>query len=152
MRLNATDIRAIIPHAGAMCLLDGVVDWNADSIRCISGTHVDPANPLRVDGRLPALCGIEYAAQAMAVHGSLSGAVDGKPRAGYLIGVRDVCCFEDRLDDLAGEMMVEAERLVGDADRVIYSFALRIGKAEVLTGRAVVILDAAVPTEVSVNE
>jgi predicted hotdog family 3-hydroxylacyl-ACP dehydratase len=57
-----------------MCLLDDVLSWDASRIRCRSASHRTPDNPLRAHGRLGAACGIEYAAQAMAVHGALVGA------------------------------------------------------------------------------
>jgi predicted hotdog family 3-hydroxylacyl-ACP dehydratase len=98
---------------------------------------------MRAGGQLPAVCGIEYAAQAMAVHGGLAGVGGGRPKAGYLASLRDVACWRDRLDDLEGELVVDAEKLMGDASRVIYQFTLRVGKAEVLSGRATVVLDAA---------
>jgi predicted hotdog family 3-hydroxylacyl-ACP dehydratase len=135
------DIERLVPHAGAMCLLDGVEHWDDQRIRCVSRTHRDADNPLRANGRLPAVCGIEYAAQAMAVHGGLmrGGA---RPRAGYLAAVRDLACRRERLDDLDGDLVVEAERMMGDEDRVIYRFRLLAGGAEVLSGRAAVVLDA----------
>ncbi len=142
MRLSRAEIAELIPHAGAMCLLDGVLDWDASHIRCMSRSHRDAGNPLRVDGHLPALCGVEYAAQAMAVHGGLAGATRGKPRAGYLASLRDVACRRGRLDDLDGDLIVEAEQEAADGTRVIYSFTLRVGAVEVLSGRAAVVLDA----------
>ena len=141
MRLSRAEIAELIPHTGAMCLLDLVLEWDASRIRCMSRSHRDAANPLRVDGRLPALCGVEYAAQAMAVHGGLAGATQGKPRAGYLASLREVVCRRDRLDDLDGDLVVEAEQKASDGSRVIYSFALRVGALEVLSGRAAVVLD-----------
>ena len=54
-----------------MCLLEGVSSWDERSIRCIAVSHRDPGNPLAADGHLGAACGVEYAAQAMAVHGAL---------------------------------------------------------------------------------
>ncbi len=140
---SKADIARLIPHAGAMCLLDGVVRWDPAQIRCVSQTHRDPANPLCAGGRLPAICGIEYAAQAMAVHGGLAGAAGNKPRAGYLVSVRDVICRRSRLDDLEGDLIVDAVRLMGDQSRVIYQFTLRVGEFEVLSGRTTVVLDAA---------
>ena len=137
------EIARLIPHAGAMCLLDGVVQWDAARIRCVSRTHRDVENPLRAGAELPALCGIEYAAQAMAVHGGLAGMRADKPRAGYLVSLRDVVCRRRRLDELAGELVVDAEQIMGDANRVIYQFTLRVGAVEVLSGRATVVLDAA---------
>jgi predicted hotdog family 3-hydroxylacyl-ACP dehydratase len=142
VRLSRPEIAALIPHAGAMCLLDGVAHWDETRIRCVSRTHLDAGNPLRAEGRLPVLCGIEYAAQAMALHGGLVRGSRARPRAGYLASVRDVACRRDRLDDLAGELVIEAERVMGDDDRVVYEFRLTAGETEVLSGRAAVVLEA----------
>ena len=71
MPLDHQWIEQHIPHKGRMCLLDAVLSWDATRIRCRSTTHRTPDNPLRAHGRLGAACGIEYAAQAMAVHGAL---------------------------------------------------------------------------------
>jgi predicted hotdog family 3-hydroxylacyl-ACP dehydratase len=142
MQLTRAEISRLIPHSGAMCLLDGVLEWDKDRIRCVSRSHRDAANPLRVDGCLPAVCGIEYAAQAMAVHGGLSGGSRGRPRAGYLASLRDVECRRTRIDDLQDDLVIEAERVAGDGERVIYRFTLRAGKTEILSGQAAVVLDA----------
>lgn len=142
MLLSRADIALRIPHGGAMCLLDGVVLWDASRILCSSRSHRNPDNPMRSGGHLPAVCGIEYAAQAMAVHGSLAGDTGARPRSGFLASVRDVAVGADRFDDLEGELMVDAEKIMGDENRVIYQFALRIGSLEILSGRAAVVLDA----------
>jgi predicted hotdog family 3-hydroxylacyl-ACP dehydratase len=141
--MTKTDIAKLIPHAGAMCLLDGVVQWDATHISCVSRTHRDSENPLRAGGQLAALCGIEYAAQAMAVHGGLAGIIGGKPKSGYLISLRDVICRQSRLDTLDGDLIVDAAQVMGDQSRVIYEFTLRVGAAEILSGRATVVLDTA---------
>lgn len=130
-----------------MCLLDRVDHWDATKIRCTSNTHRDPENPMRAHGQLPAVCGIEYAAQAMAVHGGLAGNVGGKPKAGYLASLRDVACPKKSLDDLEGDLIVDAEKLMGDGSRVIYRFTLRVGEVEVLSGRATVVLETAAEGE-----
>jgi predicted hotdog family 3-hydroxylacyl-ACP dehydratase len=143
MLVTRPQIAGLIPHSGAMCLLDGVVQWDANRILCMSRSHHAADNPLRTDGGLPAVCGVEYAAQAMAVHGGLAGKVGGRPRAGYLASLRDVVCRRDRLDDLEGDLVVEAEQVAGDGAHVIYRFRLRVGEVEVLTGQALVVLDTA---------
>jgi predicted hotdog family 3-hydroxylacyl-ACP dehydratase len=77
MHLNRAWILRHIPHQGRMCLLDEVVSWDAERIRCRGATHHAPDNPLRAGGQLGIACGIEYAAQAMALHGALAaGAAD----------------------------------------------------------------------------
>lgn len=140
--LDRAAIAARIPHQGTMCLLDAVVAWSADAIECRATSHADPANPLRADGRLGAASGIEYAAQAMAVHGALLAEPAGPPRQGYLTSVRGVTLHVARLDDLAGELAVRAERLSGDGQHILYQFSLAHAGRCLLEGRAAVVLDA----------
>jgi len=139
-----------IPHQGTMCLLDAVQAWDEESIRCEASSHRAADNPLRAYGRLGAACGIEYAAQAMAVHGALvaesAGAGAGAaaaPRAGYLAGVRGVTLHADRIDTATGPLTVLAQRVTGDANTVLYSFMVQAGTQPLLSGRAMVVLDAA---------
>lgn len=140
--LNHDWIEAHIPHKGGMCLLDAVVEWSPERIRCTSASHRRADNPLRESGRLGAACGIEYAAQAMAVHGALVAGEEGPPRQGFLASVRGVELDVSRLDDVEGELDVLAERLSGDADNVLYRFEVRGDGRRLLAGRAAVILNA----------
>ena len=142
-------IAAHIPHQGDMCLLDAVVDWSESAISCRAIGHTDPANPLRAEGRLGAANGIEYAAQAMAIHGALLAGKDDAPRQGYLTSVRSVTLHIDRLDDLAGPLAVQAERLSGDANNILYQFSVGHAGRCLLEGRAAVVLDAAAITKES---
>jgi predicted hotdog family 3-hydroxylacyl-ACP dehydratase len=135
-------ITALIPHQGAMSLLDGVVRWDTASLQCVSRSHRDAENPLRSHGQLPALCAIEYAAQAMAVHGGLSGMLSARPAAGYLASLRDVNCRVDRIDDLEGELVVDVEKLAASDMTVSYGFSVRVGAVQVIEGRAAVLLEA----------
>jgi len=144
LKLDHAGIAALIPHAGAMCLLHGVIDWDAERITCVARGQTDARNPLRVGATLPVLCGIEYAAQAMAVHGGLTALEGQRPRAGYLASLRDVRGTRTRLDDL-DELTIEATRVMGDANNVIYEFKLHASGAPVLSGRATVILDIGAP-------
>ncbi|MBS1161459.1 MAG: hypothetical protein H6R15_3878 [Proteobacteria bacterium] len=126
-----------------MCLLDAVSDWSASAICCRAISHTDPANPLRAEGRLGAANGIEYAAQAMAVHGALLAQASDAPRQGYLTSVRGVQLYVARLDDLPGELTVHAERQSGDGNNILYQFSLQHAGRCLLEGRAAVVLDAA---------
>jgi predicted hotdog family 3-hydroxylacyl-ACP dehydratase len=136
-------IAAHIPHQGAMCLLDAVLDWSDAAIVCRATRHADPAHPLRAEGRLGAAAGIEYAAQAMAVHGALIAGDNAPPRQGYLTSVRSVALHVARLDDLPGALDVRAERLSGDGNHILYQFRLDHAGRCLLEGRAAVVLDAA---------
>ncbi len=126
-----------------MCLLDRVDSWDAQHIHCSASSHRAPDNPLRAHGRLGAACGIEYAAQAMAAHGALLAAADSSPRAGYLASVRGVELRVTRLDDIAADLRVEAERVSGDDNTILYGFSVFAEQELLLNGRAIVVLDAA---------
>ena len=104
-----------------MCLLDKAVSWDEHGISCRSRSHLDPQNPLRRDGRLSAVCGVEYGLQAAALHGALLGSAGREP--GYLAGLRDVVFAADRLDDPAlGSLTVSARLMLGDFAGLIYDF------------------------------
>lgn len=155
MPLDRQWIEQHIPHKGRMCLLDEVLSWDATRIRCRSATHRAADNPLRSHGRLGAVCGIEYAAQAMAVHGALVGSsaplastvassVRGSIGAavGYLASVRNVALHVVRLDDLESDLIAAAERITGDGRTVLYEFSVWNDGRTLLSGRASVVLDA----------
>ncbi len=139
--MGRAEIAALIPHDGPMCLLDGVIAWDRTRIACVASSHRAPGNPLAAEGRLEAVCGVEYAAQAMAVHGGLAGGGH-RPAAGYLASLREVTCSVDRLDLLPGDLLVTAELLIADASRVIYNFNLTSDARPVISGRAAVVIDA----------
>jgi len=146
--LDRDAIARRIPHQGSMCLLDAVLAWDHEHIRCQAGSHRSPDHPLRAHGRLGAACGVEYAAQAMAVHGALVGesrdSTGGTtpPRGGYLAGMRNVTLHVDRLDTVDAPLSVHAQRITGDDNTVLYSFSVQAGERPLVTGRAMVVLDA----------
>ena len=135
-------IAAHIPHQGSMCLLDRVESWNETDIICYARSHPAADNPLRHAGSLGIANGIEYAAQAMAIHGALLAEDDRAPSAGFLTSVRNVRWHRGRLDDVDGELEVRAERLSGDELNILYSFSVHCADTLLLSGRASVMLDA----------
>jgi predicted hotdog family 3-hydroxylacyl-ACP dehydratase len=140
--LGRSEIATLVPHAGAMCLLDAVRYWDGTTIVCTASSHRDADNPVAIGGSLDAVCGIEYAAQAMAVHGALTATERRRPAAGYLASVREVICHSARLDLLPDDLEVTATRLTGDNAAALYEFTLCCGPATVLLGRAAVVIDA----------
>lgn len=130
-----------------MCLLDEILEWDARHILCRTGTHRAGDNPLRSHDRLGVACGIEYAAQGMALHGALAGAAgDGASPAiaavGLLAGVRDVRLFVLRLDDIESDLICAINLTAGDSLTALYEFVLRDQQKVLLSGRATVVLDA----------
>lgn len=94
-------IAALIPHSGAMCLLARLERWDARRIVCSATNHRDADHPLRTRRGLLAACAIEYAAQAMALHGALLGQAAGtQATPGFLASARGVQLHVMRLDDL----------------------------------------------------
>jgi predicted hotdog family 3-hydroxylacyl-ACP dehydratase len=135
-------IEAHIPHKGRMCLLDAVVSWDSARICCRSSTHRALDHPLRAHGRLGAICGIEYAAQAMAVHAALlAHASQSALTRGLLASVRDVTLHVTRLDDLPGDLIAEAEQILGDERSALYELRVSSAGRVLLTGRATVVFD-----------
>jgi predicted hotdog family 3-hydroxylacyl-ACP dehydratase len=122
-----------------MCLLDEVLAWDTTQARCRSSTHRSIDNPLRAYGRLGAACGIEYAAQTMAVHGALMASAAGSVAApGFLASVRAVQLRVDRLDDVEQDLVTLVERIAGDNSTALYQFAVSADAKLLLSGRAAI--------------
>jgi len=120
-----------------MVLLDGVLDWTAETLLARACSHRAPDNPLRRAGRLSILTGIEYAAQATAIHGALltAHAEEGGARQGLLAMARDIRWSVDRLDTLDDELDIHVQLLTSQTDSTLYAFRLIAGGAERLGGR-----------------
>ena len=139
--MSKTDLCRLIPHQGAMCLLDAVEQWDETSIICKTASHREAANPLRRGNQLEAICGLEYAAQTMAVHvGLLEQDRKQKMVVGYLGAVKDLMLRASRLDDVQGDLTIQATRLLGEAGGFIYTFRVSAGRQELLDGRASIFL------------
>ncbi len=137
-------ILALVPHQGAMCLWDEVLEWDQARIVLRSGRHRDPAHPLRSGGRLRAVHLCEYGAQAMAVHGGLR--ADGAAvRPGMLVALRGVQLHVARIDDLDAALECRAELLADGADSQQYAFRIESAGVLLAEGRAAVILGPAEP-------
>ena len=131
-------IAALLPHAGKMVLLERVTAWDRSEITCLTGSHRDRDNPLRRGGRLSCLCGVEFGAQAMALHGAL--VAGGPSRSGVLASLKNIRCHVERLDDIGGDLRVSAKTLFSQRDRFIYEFSLWSAQTPLLDGQAAVFL------------
>lgn len=140
MLIDADRIRELVPHSDKMCLLERVLDWNDKSIRCETSSHLEKDNPLRRHGQLSSICGIEYAAQAMALHAALCSDAGAPARHGYLASVRDTRCTTPVLDKHDFPLLISADLDFADGSRVIYSFSIESDGTALVTGRAAVVL------------
>ena len=151
LRLDRQAIEARVPHAGPMCLLEQVIAWDEHRIECLGAGFAagNDVHPLSRDGRLPSTAAIEYAAQAMALHGRLvqefltpaAGRQAEAPRRGFLAGLRSVQLHCRWIDCTGPVLTIRVERFAGDEVQVLYDF--EVGAADLIAqGRAVVVLDA----------
>ncbi|WP_140909747.1 phosphotransferase [Cognatiluteimonas lumbrici] len=133
------EILALVPHAGAMCLWDAVLDWSDDGVLLETHGHRDPAHPLRHDGRLHAVHLCEYGAQAMAVHGGLRArASGGTAPPGMLVALRGIEIAPARIDDLPDALRCEATLVAEDAGGCQYGFRILHRGDCIASGRATV--------------
>ncbi len=146
--LDHAGIEALIPHRGTMCLLARLDSWDATHLRCAADNHRAAAHPLRTRRGLLSTCAIEYAAQAMALHGALIGQDAGTPATpGFLASARGVQLHVLRLDDLplppqgADELRIEATRQAGDRHQILYGFSVHHAGRLLAEGRAAVVLN-----------
>jgi predicted hotdog family 3-hydroxylacyl-ACP dehydratase len=132
-----------IPHQGEMCLLDQVELWDQQRIQCRATSHRSAGNPLRAYGRLGGACGIEYAAQAMAVHGALLAPPEStRARVGYLVSVRGTQLYVARLDDISADLQVEATCITRSGNHILYRFSVSAANQLLLEGRAAIVTNA----------
>jgi len=140
MTIDHAWIQRHIPHQGNMCLLERVAQWDDTTIQCLTHSHVALDNPLRNAHGLPISAGIEYAAQAMAVHGALLAPVDQLPEVGYLTSVRNVQWWTPRLDNVGPEITIQATRISGNEVSLLYDFSVLCHDRLLLRGRAGVMI------------
>jgi len=132
-------VAALIPHAGTMCLLERIEHWDDSSVTVATTTHRNPANPLAGRSGLRAIHLCEYGAQAMAVHGGLAASARGeRTQPGMLVSLRDVTLGCDFVQDLNGELLVEARRLHDSGTAWQYEFRVTHAGRLLAHGRATV--------------
>jgi predicted hotdog family 3-hydroxylacyl-ACP dehydratase len=139
MHLDHAQIAARIPHAGSMCVLHEITAWDQHHIQARAISHRLADNPLRNPNGLGIAAGIEYAAQAMAVHGSLL-SNSGTARPGRLASVRAGRCRVRWLHLLEDDLCIAASKIMGDDASMVYDFELSAGRKILLTGRASIAL------------
>ena len=141
--LDRNAIATLIPHTGAMCLLDTVLVWDATRIRARSTSHAHADHPLRGDGALHAVHLCEYGAQAAAVHGALVARAAGDaPRAGLLAALREVHLYVETVDPAGMALDIEAECLLADDHGAQYAFRVARGGCLLAGGRATIVYGA----------
>ena len=135
--LSRLELFNFLPHGNEMCLLSSVEYWDASSITCLTCTHRNQDNPLRRQGLLGIIAGLEYAAQAMAVHiGLTTNISERNASVGYLGAVRDLQIHKQTFQQFEEDLTIEATLLLEQHMSFIYTFSMKASETILLQGRA----------------
>ncbi len=119
-------LRDLVPHTGAMVLLDEVVAHDEQATTCAVAIAAQQLFR-EPDGSVPVWIGIEYMAQCIAVHAGLVQRAAGnlEPQRGFLVGARGLRFHVDRF--LAEQrLLATAQRLwAGSSALVSFECELR---------------------------
>jgi len=89
--MNLPDIKTLVPHGGAMSLLDALLAADAESLT--ARVAIGPETMFCSGGAVGAWVGVEYMAQAVAAHAGYLARACGEPvRVGFLLGSRRYAC------------------------------------------------------------
>lgn len=89
--MSAVDIHGLVPHSGAMSLLDSFVAADEDNLT--ARVTIRPETMFLADGAVGAWVGVEYMAQTVAAHAGYAAQQRGEPvRVGFLLGTRRYTC------------------------------------------------------------
>jgi predicted hotdog family 3-hydroxylacyl-ACP dehydratase len=144
--LEKHQIEALLPHQGAMFLIERVVTYTRDDIICTTRSHLNPINPLRHANSLPAHVSIEYAAQAAGIHGGLLNRdlfPDAPAQMGYLAVISKAEWFVERLDNLSNELTIYARRTAVTPGGRAYQVRIEHSGAIVMRSDLIIALEAA---------
>lgn len=124
--MSGLNVRDLVPHSGGMVLLERVL--SADAASVVAELTIRP-DTLFCDGAgVGSWVGIEYMAQAVAVHGGNLARLRGEPvKVGFLLGARRYQCSEP-LFAVGAVLHVHATHAV-QGDNGLAAFECRIDDA-----------------------
>jgi len=131
---DAPPMETLLPHRPPMRFVTSVVAESTDAMTC--SARIPAGCALVVQGSAPAVAAIEAAAQTAAVWEATRRRRDGgmaAPRLGYLVGLRDVTFFAQRIpaeETLRATVRLEAATLA----LTHYAMQIDLGSAAILRG------------------
>jgi len=127
-------IEELVPHAGAMVLLEELLEWSAGHARC--RLRIREGAPFVRERAVESVVTIEYMAQAVAAwSGARSRAAGGSPRIGYLLGSRRYEAHVSKFETGA-ELRVHAQcELMGDNGLGMFDCRITQGERVLAAGR-----------------
>jgi predicted hotdog family 3-hydroxylacyl-ACP dehydratase len=132
--MSLPDIRALVPHAGPMVLLDRVLA--ADEECLCAEVAIGPATLFSDADGVGAWVGLEYMAQAVAAHAGYAARGRGDPvKVGFLLGSRHYECSRPMF--ALGSILRVHVRRVLQGENGLGAFECRIEDADDLAGSTV---------------
>jgi len=141
--LNSQEIEQRLPHAGKMSLLDKVTYADRLTLSASAVSHLSSDNPLRFNHKLSSINGIEYAAQAMAIHGFLLSELkqtEASTKTGYIATIRNIDIFTPFFPETESVIKIEVKQLMSDTNGFTYQFHISDGKKTLISGKITVFL------------
>ncbi|MCW8929331.1 MAG: 3-hydroxylacyl-ACP dehydratase [Gammaproteobacteria bacterium] len=140
--LDHINIEERLPHSGKMSLLDKVIQSDNISLTALANSHLNADNPLRLNGTISTINGIEYAAQAMAIHGSLLSDIS---QAGYIVSVRNIEIKKPFLPDIKSiekqePLLIYVKQLMSNENGFTYQFDISCEQESFISGKITVFL------------
>ena len=136
----------LVPHRPPMLLLDRVLAYDGECVTC--ETVLRPDSPFADQGQVPAVVGIEYMAQTIAVGAGLRGREKGDgARTGFLLGCRSLKIAVDSFQ-VGDRLTIEARRSWGENE--LGSFTCKVQRGdEVLVEGALTVYQGPLPEEMT---
>lgn len=138
--MDRAAIAATIPHGAGMCMLDQLLQWDSQSIVCVSSAHHRPENPLLQRGSLHTACLVEWCAQAAALHTSLQGEGAALGGLAYLGSIKQLQLLQRFVADDSEQLHIEARCEASQAAGAIYGITARDGENILIQGRIVLVV------------
>jgi predicted hotdog family 3-hydroxylacyl-ACP dehydratase len=135
--LSAIEIEQRLPHAGKMSLLNKIIIVDKYTLTAQAKNHLEPHNPLSIKGKINSINGIEYAAQAMALHGSLLSA---KVSVGYIASIRNIELKSPFFPKINEPLQIHVVKLMGNKTGFTYQFDVQCQQIELISGKITVFL------------
>ncbi len=121
--MNLPNIRQLVPHQGAMVLLDRLRAVDQDKL--CAEIDILPETLFCQDEGVPGWIGIEYMAQAIAAHAGYAAYLRGEPiKLGFLLGTRRYVCNQPTF--LVGSVLHVHVQSALQADNGLGAFECRI--------------------------
>ncbi|MBF0263671.1 MAG: phosphotransferase [Gammaproteobacteria bacterium] len=141
--IKKKEIKKLIPHSGNMCLIEEVLEADKQSLKARSQTHLSENNPLRVNGQIHIVNAVEYAAQAMAIHGALLSLKDSDEvvvKQGYIVSLRNINTYIEYLPVSESDLLVAINLLMGSETGYSYEFEVKNKNNLLISGRISIFL------------